>query len=511
MKKFNFLQVSILTLILTVFAFSGVKAQCDVPGYIPSSGHEFRVDDISDVDSYTKYETVLNTPNYLSTYYSPKCGANPIKLRYSTSNNANRKLQMYIELWKQSFDCNGNLTGSQSFVLSTPAVEYSGNTPAINLYLNVNIEANTSYQIRVKRRLKTLGIYGSYNTDYSNNIRFIASTALPNPDGVFIDELSVVSRSGFNGWVVDVHQLDVNGALDFDASLTSCENNWRYSISEFNLSTWTATNVVSTGLINGQAGNIDLDAFYTPGLVKGKLYMVSVIAGFGWYPKNFWFEIKDAGICGSISENGFVTENILLPNGKIKQYKLYKRCTLNSMKLYTDCSESVDEYKITVRPVDASYNQSGALQTTNWVSGPVASEYNLGSMFGAFTTGQRYEIIYQVRNSLKTRRFYFRYETCKLIAHQPLFKTKSSIVDQAEESAVDVYPNPSTGNFFVELGNTDNVATVEVMDLRGRVVFSQQPILNGKINIDLNAHRKGIYLVRIFQNNELTVKKLIKQ
>jgi len=506
-------RIAILTVLFTGFVFTG-KAQCDVPTYIPSFGHEFRINDMSDVDTYTKTEQVLNTPNYVSKYYSPKCGVNPIKFRYSTANNASRKLQMYVELWKQKFDCSGNLVGAKTYVLSTSAVEYSGNTEAIHLYFDINVEENTYYQIKAQRRLKTLGIYGSYNFEWSNNLRFIAPTSYPSPAGNFVDVLSVDSRSGYSGWVVDVHQLDAKGVLDFDASPTSCETNWRYSISEFNLATWASTNTVSSGVINGQAGTIDLDGFYTPGLVKGKVYIVTVVAGSGWYPEYFWFEIKDAGICGSLTNNGYIHEFVPVIGGNVAVYTLYKRCRFNAMKLNTSCTESVDEYKISVQPVNASYVATGALQTTNWVSGPVASEYNLNAMFGAFALGQRYEVTYQVRNSLKTKKFYYRFEECTIDGEgdDPDFRTKSGVeIEEEMELDVNIYPNPSSGNFFVKIGNTDDVVTVEVVDLTGRVVVGQQNVFNGELNIDLNNHKNGIYLVRIIQNNEVTIKKIVKQ
>lgn len=510
MKNKQILLSALFTMLFSAFFFSDSKAQCNVPAYIPVFGHEFRVNDLSEVEIYPNSENGVNRP-----YYAPKCGANPIRLRYSTSNHANRTLQMYIELWKQSFDCNGNLIGAQTFVLSTPAVEYGGNTDEIHLYLDINVEVNTTYQIKARRRLKTFGIYGSYHHQWSNNLRFIASSNLPTPDGHFDDELSVESRSGYNGWTVDVHQLDVNSALDFDASATTCESNWRYYIKEFNLATWTGSANYSSPLINGQAGVIDLDGVYPPGLQKGKLYLLTVVAGAGWYPENYWFEIKDAEIGGSISNNGSVVESVGVLGGGFRYYQLFERCQYNAMILNTQGTESADQYKISVQPVSGVYSPTGPAATTGWQSGPVASSYNINSVFGmSFALGQRYKLTYEVRNPQQTKVFYFRYKTCVAIGIGDDKRTgrlkAPSNTDAVEEASI--YPNPTNGQFFLEIKQEDDVVkNVEVLDLLGKTVVARQVIQNNKMSIDLSGQENGIYLIRIISDGKSSIQKVIKQ
>lgn len=71
-----------------------------------------------------------------------------------------------------------------------------------------------------------------------------------------------------------------------------------------------------------------------------------------------------------------------------------------------------------------------------------------------------------------------------------------------------LYPNPSTGQFYVELTKTGET-TVGVYDLAGRMIASAKGDGNSRISLDLGNTSSGMYYVRIQQGNASTIKKLV--
>ena len=77
-----------------------------------------------------------------------------------------------------------------------------------------------------------------------------------------------------------------------------------------------------------------------------------------------------------------------------------------------------------------------------------------------------------------------------------------------EDSKVNVYPNPTDGEFVIEF-DSQVTADIQLIDITGKNVFSTTLIQSEQINIkDL---QKGLYFVRILDitNDNLTIKKLV--
>jgi hypothetical protein len=72
-----------------------------------------------------------------------------------------------------------------------------------------------------------------------------------------------------------------------------------------------------------------------------------------------------------------------------------------------------------------------------------------------------------------------------------------------------IYPNPSGGEFTVELKNGLN-KTIQVTDITGRTVLTGTSI-NDKINVNINYLANGIYYVKVQSNNTVEVIKVVKQ
>jgi hypothetical protein len=76
-------------------------------------------------------------------------------------------------------------------------------------------------------------------------------------------------------------------------------------------------------------------------------------------------------------------------------------------------------------------------------------------------------------------------------------------------SEFQIYPNPSSGEFTVELKNGLN-KTIEVTDLTGRVVLTNATSKD-KVNINISHLSNGVYYVKVQSNNAVEVIKAVKQ
>lgn len=79
------------------------------------------------------------------------------------------------------------------------------------------------------------------------------------------------------------------------------------------------------------------------------------------------------------------------------------------------------------------------------------------------------------------------------------------------ESLIKIFPNPGNGIFTIIADRTEQ-SQIEIYNLLGEIVYQSliPQLSNSPINIDLTAKPKGIYIVRIEQNNKiLTTRKLV--
>ena len=76
-------------------------------------------------------------------------------------------------------------------------------------------------------------------------------------------------------------------------------------------------------------------------------------------------------------------------------------------------------------------------------------------------------------------------------------------IDDVNAASVKLYPNPTSGNLYVEV---EGLQKVEIIDAVGRVVLSQN---NGTVN--MSALANGIYTVRVSANGTTSIKKVVKK
>lgn len=94
----------------------------------------------------------------------------------------------------------------------------------------------------------------------------------------------------------------------------------------------------------------------------------------------------------------------------------------------------------------------------------------------------------------------------------------SSLVETTCQTAPSfkLYPNPTTGQFFVETKHTNNVVlNLSLSDALGRVVWRQQQSLqdwkNAEGAFDLEGLRNGVYFLKIDDGRQVVVKRVVKR
>jgi hypothetical protein len=76
-------------------------------------------------------------------------------------------------------------------------------------------------------------------------------------------------------------------------------------------------------------------------------------------------------------------------------------------------------------------------------------------------------------------------------------------------SRVVVFPNPTNGQ--VTLVYSEKIKALEIYDLSGKLVYSENEIMNQKIKLDLSTYESGIYSFRLMTENSMINGKIVKE
>ena len=78
-----------------------------------------------------------------------------------------------------------------------------------------------------------------------------------------------------------------------------------------------------------------------------------------------------------------------------------------------------------------------------------------------------------------------------------------------DSNAIQLYPNPSAGEIYLDLQLHYNEETaVIVTDITGRRVYDQKP-LQASNKIDLSKLAKGLYIIQLTHDNDIYIGKVI--
>ena len=139
----------------------------------------------------------------------------------------------------------------------------------------------------------------------------------------------------------------------------------------------------------------------------------------------------------------------------------------------------------------------------------------IGEVQGAGTTNE-----VQFYTSLHTSPIsglnYYRLKQVDLPAGQVGFNSKFEYTDiiqitfdEEKSTAINIYPNPATGN-FINIHIENENAIISLQDNTGRTIRSFQST-NGTSRIDISNLPSGLYYISVGSNSKQTVKKLIVQ
>jgi hypothetical protein len=81
------------------------------------------------------------------------------------------------------------------------------------------------------------------------------------------------------------------------------------------------------------------------------------------------------------------------------------------------------------------------------------------------------------------------------------------------DAAFNIYPNPATQAFTVDIGYDLSSGSVEVYDINGKVIWQKRDLTgSGKQTVDLGEYPKGVYFVRVKdKGKEVFSKKVLLQ
>jgi len=98
-------------------------------------------------------------------------------------------------------------------------------------------------------------------------------------------------------------------------------------------------------------------------------------------------------------------------------------------------------------------------------------------------------------------------QSCTLVAN---FIQTTDVIDITEISAVNIYPNPTTGELTIDNGQL-TINSVEIIDIYGRKLSSHHLIvLSSHHRIDISHLQLGIYFVRVLTEKGAITKKILK-
>jgi hypothetical protein len=163
-------------------------------------------------------------------------------------------------------------------------------------------------------------------------------------------------------------------------------------------------------------------------------------------------------------------------------------------------------------PIDACMNQQidllGALSGTVNFGGTWYDESNTalpGSYFMTGTTPGNYEYSYVTNNG-----------TCPndtAIVTLTVLTCDYLTINESELEGVSVYPNPTSGLFYISAIDGMNEVQYSVTDLNGRIITTSVNTTVGNselITVDLSNFEDGIYMLRVFNSTDQKVYRIVK-
>ncbi|MGB0863614.1 MAG: LamG-like jellyroll fold domain-containing protein [Saprospiraceae bacterium] len=166
--------------------------------------------------------------------------------------------------------------------------------------------------------------------------------------------------------------------------------------------------------------------------------------------------------------------------------------------------DSVITLDLTIDSVNTSVTQDGTLLTANeagatyqWVECPgMTAISGATSQSYTATVNGNYAVIVTDNQCSET-------STCYSV-------TTVGTTENEFDNSLLLFPNPTNGEFSIDMGQKYNKATVTIMDLTGRLILSNTYSNNQLLNLNLNAP-SGIYVLIVQSEDKRAVIRLVKK
>jgi len=75
---------------------------------------------------------------------------------------------------------------------------------------------------------------------------------------------------------------------------------------------------------------------------------------------------------------------------------------------------------------------------------------------------------------------------------------------------IEVVPNPSNGQFQIQVQDLKGVFNIDILDLTGRILTTQSVIFNqDKERISMDLSKSGVYFIKIYNTEKLNIQKIM--
>lgn len=91
----------------------------------------------------------------------------------------------------------------------------------------------------------------------------------------------------------------------------------------------------------------------------------------------------------------------------------------------------------------------------------------------------------------------------------PCFDSGALSADEFVKNSFSVFPNPSDGKLSINMDRSLGDGKIQIIDLNGRIVFSQEMFLEGTLNINAGDLANGVYLIKVANQSISETTKLI--
>jgi len=164
---------------------------------------------------------------------------------------------------------------------------------------------------------------------------------------------------------------------------------------------------------------------------------------------------------------------------------------------------TVEDVQINTYTITAIAGANGTINP----SGAVSVEYGANQIFAA-TPDNNYEVDQWKLNGSNVQIGGNTYTISNTQENATINVTFKPVVGIEENNAqkIQIYPNPTNDEIFIK--SELQIKKVEVYSMTGALLLSEN---NFNEKISLSALAKGVYMVKIFTNNDIVIQKIVKE